>query len=145
MNGAKELERARPIVTTLAGIHDDDADVIDITRELAAAVAFVPLSGLVGAAIARAFGPLNGSVGYMPVVLLIVGYALALGRRAPDTARGMAAGAGILALSLGFRTVDEAACGAVPIGTHFLWHLLNATVLYLLLRAALRPQPAPAA
>ena len=105
---------------------------------LAAAVAFVPLSGLVAAAIGRLVGPLNGSVGYMPVVLLIAAYALALGRRAPGTARGMAIGAGILAVSLGFRTVDEAVCDAVPIGTHFLWHMLNAVLLGWMIRVLVR-------
>ena len=81
---------------------------------LAAAVAFVPLSGLVGAAIAARFGPLDGSVGYMPVVLLIVAYAVALARRAQSTARGMAIGAAILAVSLFFRTVDAAVCPSFP-------------------------------
>jgi Ceramidase len=95
----------------------------------AAAIAFVPLSGLVGEGIRALFGPLNGSVGYMPVVLLIVAYALALARRAPVTAGGMAIGAVILTLSLFFRTIDEAVCGRFPLGTHFLWHLLNGVML----------------
>ena len=50
----------------------------------------------------------------------------------------MAVGAGILAVSLGFRTVDEAVCGAVPIGTHFLWHLLNAVLLGWMIRVLVR-------
>jgi hypothetical protein len=29
-------------------------------------------------------------------------------------------------------------CAVVPIGTHFMWHLLNATMLALLLGAAAR-------
>ncbi|MEA2994998.1 MAG: hypothetical protein QOG74_547, partial [Alphaproteobacteria bacterium] len=28
-----------------------------------------------------------------------------------------------------------------PLGTHFLWHLLNAMVLYLLLRSAIAARP----
>jgi hypothetical protein len=94
-----------------------------------AVVLFMPYAALVGRVIGAAFGPLNGSVGYMPVPILIAGYAAALWRRAPATARGLLAGAGLLALSLVFRTVDEAACGAFPLGTHFLWHLLNAAML----------------
>jgi hypothetical protein len=96
---------------------------------LLAAVAFVPLSAGVGAAIGAVFGPLNGSVGYMPVPLLILAYAALLRRRAPETARGLAIGAGILALSLTFRTIDAAVCGDLPLGTHFLWHLLNGLML----------------
>ena len=44
-------------------------------------------------------------------------------------ARGFAIGAGILTLSLVFRSMDAAVCGAFPVGTHFVWHLLNATML----------------
>jgi hypothetical protein len=36
-----------------------------------------------------------------------------------------------------FRTIDRAVCSSVPIGTHFIWHLLNAVVLYVLLRTAM--------
>jgi hypothetical protein len=94
-----------------------------------AAAAFVPLSALAASAIRAAFGPLNGSVGYMPVPILVLLYAAALGRRAPETARGLATGAAILAVSLFFRTIDEAVCGAFPAGTHFAWHLLNGLML----------------
>lgn len=39
-------------------------------------------------------------------------------------------------MSLTMRSIDNALCGSLPLGTHWLWHLLNALVLYLLLRAA---------
>jgi hypothetical protein len=94
-----------------------------------AAAAFVPASALAASAIRAAFGPLNGSVGYIPVPVLVLLYAAALRRRAPETARGLAIGAGILVLSLFFRTIDNSACGRFPIGTHFLWHLLNGLML----------------
>jgi hypothetical protein len=38
-------------------------------------------------------------------------------------------GAALLAVSIFFRTIDAAACPAFPIGTHFLWHLLNGAIL----------------
>jgi hypothetical protein len=48
------------------------------------------------------------------------------------------AGAGaVFAVSLTFRTIDDSVCGSLPIGTHFVWHLLNATTLYLVSRAAI--------
>jgi hypothetical protein len=34
-----------------------------------------------------------------------------------------------LALSLAMRILDTPLCDAVPIGTHFLWHVLNAIML----------------
>ncbi|MBM6596441.1 hypothetical protein [Microvirga pudoricolor] len=84
-------------------------------------------------------GPgLNGSVGYIPAVLALFGVGLAclaLDRRGPGLAL---AGAGsVFAVSLAFRSADAAACAAIPIGTHFLWHGLNACVLYVLMRAAI--------
>ncbi|WP_138465194.1 ceramidase domain-containing protein [Poseidonocella sp. HB161398] len=69
------------------------------------------------------------SAAYWPVPVLIAGYALALARRAPATARGLGAGAGLLAVSLAFRSLDAALCPVWPLGTHFLWHLLNAAML----------------
>lgn len=95
---------------------------------LAAAV-FVPVSALAARLVAAAFGPLDGSAGYVPVPLLILAYAALLSRRDRATARGLAAGALLLAVSLVFRTADSALCGAFPLGTHFLWHLLNAVML----------------
>jgi hypothetical protein len=66
---------------------------------------------------------------YWPIPALILLHAWLLRRRSPEVARGFAIGAGTLAVSLTFRSLDEATCGAVPVGTHFLWHLLNALML----------------
>ncbi len=84
------------------------------------AAATVPLWGMVPG--------LGSSAGYAPVPVLILFYAWLM-RRQPDTARGLALGAGILVVSLTFRTLDEPLCGNVPMGTHFLWHVLNAVML----------------
>jgi hypothetical protein len=73
--------------------------------------------------------------------VVIGGYLLATGHRAG----GHLIAAGLLfAVSLTFRSIDRLICqdtaGIVtpePIGTHFMWHVLNALLLYLLLRAAI--------
>jgi hypothetical protein len=44
----------------------------------------------------------------------------------------------VFALSLSLRTLDRDVCDYVPAGTHFLWHLLNGVVLYLVSRAVIR-------
>lgn len=72
---------------------------------------------------------LGSSAGYMPVPVLILLYAGLLRGLHPPTARGLAAGAAILLLSLGFRTLDGPLCAALPMGTHFMWHLLNGLML----------------
>jgi len=88
---------------------------------LPAAAALVPLL--------RAVPLLGVSAGYMPVLLLIAGFAAYLWRAAPATARGLAIGAAILAVSITLRSLDAPLCAALPGGTHFGWHLLNAVML----------------
>ncbi|NDV02463.1 ceramidase domain-containing protein [Pseudoroseicyclus tamaricis] len=66
---------------------------------------------------------------YWTVPLLLFVYALALRRRMPHVARGLAIGGAILSLSITIRSLDMALCPAWPVGTHFLWHALNALML----------------
>ena len=92
----------------------------------------VALAVLAIAMLAPAFALVPGlgaSAGYAPLPVLIAAYALWLRQRSPDTARGLALGALLLVLSLAFRTLDGPLCDALPRGTHFLWHLLNALML----------------
>ncbi len=81
---------------------------------------------------------LGGSAAYAPVPLLILIYAALLLQRAPDTARGLAIGAGILIASITFRSLDEPICGHLPMGTHFMWHILNAIMLGWMVEVYLR-------
>lgn len=74
-------------------------------------------------------GPFADSAMYWPIPLLIGLYAIALRNRLPRVAAGLALGVAILCLSLTARSLDEPLCAAVPMGTHWLWHLLNATML----------------
>ena len=45
-------------------------------------------------------------------------------------------------VSLFFRTIDAAVCGAFPTGTHFLWHLMNGAMLWWMIRVLVRSAPA---
>ncbi|GKY88368.1 ceramidase domain-containing protein [Sinisalibacter aestuarii] len=101
------------------------------------AAATVPLFALVPG--------LGSSAGYAPVPVLIAAYAVILRHRAPATARGLAIGAGLLVLSLTFRTLDEPLCAALPLGTHFLWHILNAVMLGWMIEVYRRHGRAPLA
>ena len=78
---------------------------------------------------------LNGSVGYLPALAALI--AVALAARGQGTRRSLGLAALVFAISLGFRTVDVAICPELPLGTHFVWHVLNAVVLYVLLRTAI--------
>ena len=101
------------------------------------AVAFVPYT----AALTPLFDKLpffTLSAVYWPVPLLIAAYALALHRRLPQVARGLAVGAAILCVSLVARSLDQPLCAALPRGTHFAWHILNALMLAHMVRVLVR-------
>jgi hypothetical protein len=108
---------------------------------LGAALALVALVGII-AGLRRALGPsaaaLNGSEQYAPALLALVVFAVLLGRRRHALAPLVTAIAALFTLSLAFRTADMHVCDALPLGTHFLWHLLNGTVIGLLLIALAR-------
>lgn len=103
-------------------------------------IAFFPFAALVGWIASRAVW-LGSSSGYIPVAVLIALYGAWLARRAPATAAGLAIGVAILCLSLVARTLDDRICTAFPLGTHFLWHLLNALMLGWMIRVYLRHEP----
>ncbi len=96
-------------------------------------IAFMALSN--GLAILVPREVLNGSTGYFPALgaLLVFGWLL----RDSAQGRAMLIAAAIFIVSLALRIVDLDICDAIPLGTHFLWHVLNAVLLYLLLRGAL--------
>jgi len=81
-----------------------------------------------------------GSAGYAALLLGLGGMALALlGRPALHRQNLLALAGAAFAVSLTMRSIDGPLCGALSLGTHWLWHLLNAVVLYTLLRAAALP------
>lgn len=97
---------------------------------------FFVLSQALGSVVPRDF--LNGSGGYLPAwgALVLVGAILVgTGRGA---GRWVLAAAGVFTASLAFRSLDMTLCEALPVGVHYMWHMLNAATLYLLLLAALR-------
>jgi Ceramidase len=78
---------------------------------------------------------LNGSIGYLPALVALIAVARAARGHAR---RGLDLAVMIFTVSLALRTIDLAACDTFRLGTHFSWHLLNAVVLYVLLRTAIK-------
>ena len=78
---------------------------------------------------------LNGSLLYAPTMITLVVLGVYHYRKAFEGRGLILAGAGVFLLSLTFRTMDNRVCDQLPIGTHFLWHVLNAVLLYLVARA----------
>jgi hypothetical protein len=83
---------------------------------------------------------LNGSIDYLPPLAAL--YAIGLWPQNPEVRRGVLMAAVLFTASLVLRTADLAVCRAFPAGTHFLWHMLNAGVLYVLLVTAIDLRPA---
>jgi hypothetical protein len=99
--------------------------------------------------------PVNGSAGYFPpaVLLVVVGGVMLAGaarargqfgsarsaasRARSATGRALLAAAAVFLVSLVLRSIDQRICAAFALGTHFLWHGLNAVVLMILLRAVI--------
>lgn len=62
----------------------------------------------------------------VPILLMIYGVLL---RHKVELVRGFWVGAVILTVSISFRSLDMRLCGALPLGTHFMWHVLNGVML----------------
>ena len=75
-------------------------------------------------------GTLNGSLAYLPNLLTLLAVTLYLAKRGAIAFRGFAFASVIFAIALVLRTFDLAWCNALPIGTHFLWHLLAGLLLW---------------
>ncbi len=80
-------------------------------------------------------GVLHGAFVYVPglIVTLVLGVFHARERRAARFT--LLAAAGVYLAALFFRTIDNEVCPVLPIGTHFLWHLLIGLVAYLAMRS----------
>lgn len=89
--------------------------------------AFLPYAVGFGWALALIVPGLGANAAYLSVAVLIACYGVYLRRTA--TGQGLLVGAGILCVSLGFRMLDGPVCDVFPLGTHFLWHILNAVML----------------
>lgn len=81
---------------------------------------------------------LNGSLSYVPTAaaLILIG-AYHLNARHADAIAILTAGT-LFLVSLTARTVDEVLCVYWPLGTHFIWHTLNALVLFMVLRTYIK-------
>ncbi len=99
------------------------------------------LSGFLGATLyLEAVAParfLWGGAMYLPALLTFIVIGGAMYHRRLEAGQAMLGAAGIFMLSFAIRTVDMPMCHVLPMGTHFLWHLLNALLLYWLIRLAI--------
>jgi hypothetical protein len=96
----------------------------------------LPVFAVVTGLVALATTWLIGSSGtYLSSLVALIVMATSL--KGSPYRRFFWAAAGVFAVSVTLRSIDQPVCGAIPIGTHWAWHLLNAVVLYLVSRAAI--------
>lgn len=80
--------------------------------------------------------------GYLGAAAGLVGFGVAIRVAAPTELKHLGTQllwtAALFGVSLTLRTLDGPVCDVVPIGTHFLWHCLNATVLFLVSYTVIR-------
>lgn len=86
---------------------------------------------------------LNGTVMYLPPYSFLVLLTLQLARRGHAATRTLAGALAIWTVSLVCRTFDQAICPSFPLGTHFLWHTLNALTLWRLMLPLVPVRSAP--
>jgi Ceramidase len=107
--------------------------------KLIALLLFVAVTVYLESAVPSAI--LWGGALYVPALVLLIAIGAALYRRQHAVGRAMLAAVGIFLLSFTARTLDAPICAMFPLGTHFAWHILNATLLFLLVRLAILYAP----
>jgi len=93
----------------------------------------------------RENAPLNGSLAYLPGWALLAVFGAYHIRQSKNQPWGLLAAAILLLIALVFRTIDQAVCETLPCGTHFLWHLLNGGVVFLVIQSLIVNPPDPVA
>ena len=84
---------------------------------------------------------LNGSLSYAPALIVLLCLGFWHVRNARAARWSLPAAALVFVISITFRSIDMAICPVFDAGTHFLWHILNAVVLYLSVYAVLMNVP----
>ncbi len=87
---------------------------------------------------AHAADPLNGSGQYAPALAALLVFSFFTWKRQSPSGPWIWAATLTFLTSLTFRTFDVAVCAAFPLGTHFMWHLLNGLMIGLLLQMLIR-------
>jgi len=82
-----------------------------------------------------------GGAMYLPTVFVLIILPLALRGHRPSVGRPFFIAVAVFLMSFTARTLDAPLCAHIPTGTHFLWHILNAVLLYMLARIAILHTP----
>lgn len=103
-----------------------------------AAVCFVAFVGFSHILVHQFPRALNDSIGYLSSMIALIMIAVHLYLKARPSSSHFMFAAIIGVTSLCCRIIDRELCAQTHVGTHFLWHILNATLLYVLLKQLIR-------
>ncbi|HCL65155.1 MAG TPA: hypothetical protein DIC56_10015 [Rhizobium sp.] len=85
---------------------------------------------------------ISGSSQYLPAGLMIASVLRLLWKDRHPSLLMIGLAALLFIAALAFRSLDQPLCSLWPIGTHFLWHMTNSIVFWLLLSALVVHDPA---
>lgn len=81
---------------------------------------------------------LNRSIFYLPAWLFLLSISVVIWKQGKLNKRYFLWSVPIFSLAIVFRTIDQNICPLFPLGTHFVWHLLVAGTIFLLMAALLK-------
>lgn len=81
---------------------------------------------------------LNGSLPYLPALIVLLALGIYHWFREKPMPYGLLVASLMFFAALSFRTIDASVCSEFPLGTHFLWHIINSGVLYLCVSVLIR-------
>ncbi|MEM7506367.1 MAG: hypothetical protein AAF415_06450 [Pseudomonadota bacterium] len=117
---------------------------VPLVQALAVAIGFPAVAWILAEGISTTTGPaISGWASYFPAMLALLGIGAWLISRGHAAGAWLVGVAGLFAVSLTFRTIDSNVCQVFPLGTHFMWHILNAAVLGTLVVAVIRHGQVP--
>ncbi len=103
-----------------------------------AGIAFVAFVGFSHILVHQFSGAMNDSIGYLSTMIALIVIAVYLHLKARPSSSHFMLAAIIGVVSLFCRAIDREICGMFPIGSHFMWHVLNATLMYIVLKQLVR-------
>ncbi len=84
---------------------------------------------------------LNGSVRHVVNAVVFITLGSLIYKRNPLLRKDIVLALSLYAFAIIFRSIDNQVCLSFPVGTHFLWHILNATASYFAIKILLNVKP----
>jgi hypothetical protein len=103
-----------------------------------ALICFIAFVGFSHMLVAQFPNSLNDSIGYLSSMIALIVIAVHLHLKARPSSQHFMLASIVGVVSLFCRAIDREVCPMAPTGSHFLWHMLNATLLYILLKQLVR-------